>query len=70
MKALLARWLPKSLESSLRVGGGLIVAGLLVELATLFWTHALSFLLFTSVGVGLVGAGILLYLIGLARYAR
>ena len=46
----------------LQVSGLLIAAGLGVELATLFWNHPLSFLLFLFPGTLLIGAGMLLYL--------
>ncbi len=46
----------------LRQAGTLIIAGLLVQGASLFWNHALSFILFTSVGCLLFGAGAVAYL--------
>jgi hypothetical protein len=58
--------LRRTLEWRIRIAGRLIAAGLLVQLGTLFWNHALSFILFTSVGAGLAGAGVLLYLHTLA----
>ena len=50
------------LAGRLQVSGVLIVSGLGVELATLFWNHPLSFFLFIVPGVGLMSAGMLLYL--------
>ena len=46
----------------LQVSGGLIAAGLGIELATLFWNHPVSFFLFLGPGAGLVCAGMSLYL--------
>ncbi len=50
------------LAGRLRLAGLLIVSGLGVELATFFWNHPVSFFLFASLGAGLAGAGMLLYL--------
>jgi hypothetical protein len=60
------RRLQRTLEGRIRVAGRLIAAGLVVQLGTLFWNHALSFILFTSVGALLTSAGVLLYLHTLA----
>ena len=46
----------------LRQAGALIIAGLLVQGASLFWNHALSFILFISLGCLLFGAGAVVYL--------
>jgi hypothetical protein len=46
----------------LRQAGALIIAGLLVQGASLFWNHALSFILFISLGCLLFGVGALVYL--------
>ena len=44
-------------------GAGIIIAvGLLVQLATLYWSHPLAFVLFIVLGGTLVGVGVLLYL--------
>ena len=50
------------LAARLRLSGLLIVSGLGVELASFFWNHPISFVLFLSLGAGLAGAGMLLYL--------
>ena len=50
------------LAGRLQVSGVLIVFGLSVELATLFWNHPVSFFLFLVLGAGLMSAGMLLYL--------
>ncbi len=41
-----------------RQSGALIALGLLVELATLIWTHPTAFLIFAMVGALLVACGI------------
>lgn len=50
------------LAGRLQVSGLLIVSGLAVELATLFWNHPVSFFLFVVPGAALMSAGMLLYL--------
>lgn len=62
------RVVPKTFESRLRLSAGLIVAGLLVALPTLAWTHAMSFMLFITVSGGLTALGVLLYLVSLLRH--
>ena len=46
----------------LRVAGVLIIAGLLVELFSLFRIHPLAFLSFMFIGGGFLFAGIAIYL--------
>lgn len=46
----------------LRQAGGLVIAGLLVQAASLFWNHPLSFILFISLGCLLFGMGAVVYL--------
>jgi hypothetical protein len=46
----------------LRISGGLIVAGLLVELLSFLRIHPLAFLSFMFIGGGFLIAGIMLYL--------
>ena len=53
------------LERKLRTAGAMIIAGLLVELFSLHWTHPTSFLVFMIFGGALIGAGILCYLYSL-----
>ena len=64
----ITRFLPKTLEGSLRLSGGLVFFGFLTAIPTLFWTHALSFMAFTGISGVLIGAGIVLYLIALLRF--
>ena len=54
--------LRSGLEGRLQLSGLLIVVGLGIEVATLYWNHPVSFFLFLCVGSLLVGAGMLLYL--------
>jgi hypothetical protein len=49
----------------LQVSSGLIILGLLVEIASFLWFHPLSFVLFIFVGAALIGLGIVVYLISL-----
>lgn len=62
------RLLPRSFENRLRLSAGLIVAGLLIALPTLFWTHAMSFMLFITMSGALTALGILVYLVSLLRH--
>jgi hypothetical protein len=55
------------LERRLRIAGVLLVAGLIVELATLFWSHPTAFLLFVFLGGLLMLLGIAVYLLALLR---
>lgn len=50
------------IEGRIRWSGMLIVAGLVVQMLTLLWTHPLAFICFALVGCPLVGVGILFYL--------
>lgn len=56
-----------SVARALRHAGVLVIVGLLVELATLFGGGATSFLAFALVGVVLVAAGIVRYLVTVLR---
>ena len=57
---------PRRFEAMLGWASGLIVAGLLVQLATFFSVGAPSFVLFLALGGTLAGAGALLFLYWLA----
>lgn len=50
------------LNAKLRLSGGLIALGLLVQALSLLWNHPLSFIAFVSLGGLLVAGGIVLYL--------
>lgn len=54
-----------AMQRLLRISSGLIVLGLVVEVASLSWFHPLSFALFAFVATALIGAGILVYLVSL-----
>jgi len=49
----------------LRQAGALVIAGLLVQGVSLFWNHALSFILFVSLGCLLFVAGAVVYLLAI-----
>lgn len=53
------------MEGRVRVASLLVLAGLVVELASLAIKHPAAFVLFATVGVALVAAGLVLFLIGL-----
>jgi hypothetical protein len=55
------------IENRLRLAGILIIIGLVIQLATLFWNHPLTFMAFIFVGSPFVAAGIVLYLFSLVR---
>ena len=50
------------LAGRLQLAGLLIATGIMVELGTLFWNHPISLFLFLSLGTGLAGTGMVLYL--------
>jgi hypothetical protein len=53
------------IEKRIRVAGILLIAGLLVELVTLRWSHPTSFLFFLLLGGALMALGIVIYLLSL-----
>jgi hypothetical protein len=53
----------------LRASSGLVILGLLFEIVSLLWFHPLSFVLFAFVAAGLIGLGILVYLVSLVFVA-
>ena len=53
------------INARLRLSGGLIALGLLVQALSLLWNHPLSFIAFVSLGGLLVAGGIVLYLVTL-----
>lgn len=57
---------PRRFETMVAWAGRLIVAGLVLQLATCFWLNALAFVLFLALGGALVGSGSLLFLYWLA----
>jgi hypothetical protein len=55
------------LARRLRLAGLLVILGLLIEAATLYWPHPTAFLAFLFIGGSLVAAGVLLYLLSIVR---
>ncbi len=53
------------IQRFLRASSSLIIAGLVVEIASLFWFHPLSFVLFVFVGALLIALGVIVYLASL-----
>ncbi|HEV7239233.1 MAG TPA: hypothetical protein VGQ36_08340 [Thermoanaerobaculia bacterium] len=56
------------MEKRLRIAAALVLAGLLVELMTLFWSHPTSFLFFLILGGSLIVLGVLVYLLSLLKW--
>jgi len=56
---------PTKIERRIRLAGTLLIAGLLVELVTLRWSHPTAFLLFLLLGGALTALGITIYLLSL-----
>ncbi|HMV50963.1 MAG TPA: hypothetical protein PLD20_17800 [Blastocatellia bacterium] len=54
-----------TIEKRIRLSGLLLIAGLLVELITLRWSHPTSFLFFLLLGGLLMALGIVVYLLTL-----
>jgi peptidoglycan/LPS O-acetylase OafA/YrhL len=57
------------MSKRLRQAGGLIVGALLVQAASLWWNHPLSFLLFVA-ATGLMGLGMVIYLFAILSAGR
>lgn len=53
------------LQQRLKIAAYLLIAGLMVEVLTLYWSGPISFMLFIGLGGTLVGLGIILYLIAI-----
>ena len=56
-----------SVHSKLRLSGGLIAVGLLIEALSLLWNHPLSFIAFVVVGGALMALGMVVYLFTLVN---
>lgn len=56
---------PTKIEKRIRLAGILLIAGLLVELITLGWSHPTAFLFFLLLGGALMALGIVIYLFSL-----
>ncbi len=59
----------RMLAGRVRGAATLVGAGLIVELGSLYWNGALSFIVFGGAGALLAGAGIALYLYAVATRA-
>lgn len=59
---------PTKIERRIRLSGILMIAGLLVELVTLHWSHPTAFLFFLLLGGSLMALGIVTYLISLVSH--
>lgn len=55
----------KSIAPRLRIAGGLIFLGLLIEAFTLRWNNPIAFLVFLGLGGLLIGLGMVFYLLSL-----
>jgi hypothetical protein len=53
------------IEKQLQIAAALIILGLLVEAVCLVWARPLAFLIFVGIGMLLMFAGIVFYLISL-----
>ena len=53
--------LPTTMVEKRALAGWIILAGLGVELVTVMWIHAMSFMVFASLGAALIGGGVLFY---------
>lgn len=60
--------MPSVIYRNIRWSGRLIVAGLIVQMLSLLWTHPLAFVCFLMVGCPLVAAGILFFLYSLVTH--
>jgi uncharacterized membrane protein len=58
----------EALHNRLKLAGVLIAAGLVLEVATLYWSHPITFVAFIFGGGALVGLGVLLYLYSLVSH--
>ena len=58
-----------TMQKFLRVSAGLVVLGLIAEVASLVWFHPLAFVVFVFVAASLVGTGMLVYLLSLVFVA-
>lgn len=49
------------LERRLKLSGGLVSMGIVVEVLTLYWSHPMAFLAFLLLGGAIVAVGIAIY---------
>lgn len=53
------------LQRRLKIAAYLLIAGLIVEAVTLYWSSPMSFMFFIGVSGALVGLGIIVYLVAI-----
>ena len=53
------------LQRRLKTAAYLLIAGLIIEVVTLYWTSPMSFIFFIGVSGTLVGLGVIVYLIAI-----
>ena len=58
------------LQSRLKIAAYLLIAGLLVEVVTLYWSSPLSFMLFIGLGGTLICLGIIVYLTAIVGHTN
>lgn len=50
-------------DKGVRLAGGLILAGFVIELVTLFWSHPTSIIWYMTIGLGLLMLGVFYYIL-------
>ncbi len=58
------------MQKRIRISGMLVILGLVIQMATLFWNHPLSFMLFLLAGCPVTLAGMILYLYTLVSHEK
>jgi hypothetical protein len=53
------------LQRRLKTAAYLLIAGLIIEVVTLYWTSPMSFIFFIGLSGTLVGLGVIVYLIAI-----
>jgi hypothetical protein len=53
------------LQRRLKIAAYLLIAGLIIEVVTLYWTSPISFILFIGLSGTLVALGVIVYLIAI-----
>lgn len=54
-------------ERRIRLASVLVAAGLIVQLVSFVWIHPLAFMAFAAIGLPLVAAGIVVFLLAILR---
>jgi hypothetical protein len=55
------------IERRIRIAGALVAAGLVAQLISFLWIHPLAFMAFLLIGLPLVAAGIVMFLLAILR---